>query len=209
MTRGGRGGAAPTGSGEAFRLWPVAWAHAAKPGDAAYRYDLNAEVAAALMDAAQQTLRTWSIEGRVRADDGTRHRLRAWQPYGRRPHSRRYYALEDLEMFAVDAWVRPRSIRYELIPHWYLRKHGRMDLAGVAKPAPPTPARLVDGVVLRPIPPEEQEALDLGYPRGAYVEHHSTGVSVWSPGGVLLNPGPLDSQEARLAAAAEIAHMQT
>lgn len=209
MSRGGRTGNVRLTSGEAFRLLPVAWAHKGRPGDAVHEFDLNGDVAAALMDCSPSTLHTWATNGRPHARTGETHRLRSWQPYGNKPRSRRYYSLADLEQYAQTAWVHPRPIQYHLIPHWYLLKHDRLDLAHLAKPAPPPRATLTpQGTIAAPLPPEEQEALDLGYPKGAYVEHHSRGISVWSPQGVLLNPGTDDSDDMHAAAARELEWMR-
>jgi hypothetical protein len=184
--------------GERFRLVPIRHLRLADT-DPRKAQDLTADVAAAILNATASTVWRWTHEGRRRRDTGLRVWLPAFYPYGRGEYARAYYSLADIEAFAVAAWNVPRVPRYEIIPPWYLRKHGRDDLLD-ARPATVTvaPQREQAGLA-----DDEAEAVRRGYPRGSYAD----GADVFSPGGVLLNPGPDDSEAMHTAARDELVEL--
>lgn len=199
MVRGSRGGRVIS-PGDMFRLVPVSWAHASKPGDRVFEYDLNADVAAALLDVSLHTLTAFVRRGRRRRDTGELVRLECWLPYGATSR-RRYYSLVDLERFCLDAWAQPRKLRYEIIPAWYIEKHDRPDLADRTRPAIPVSTMVGDRI----LDPAQVRAIELGFPTGSYAEDNG---DVYSEGGVWLNPPLTASEEIRALAARELEWMR-
>lgn len=185
--------------GERFRLVPIKGNAHLTIDDPRFAYDLNADVAAALLDIATSSLRRFTREGRT-GRDGAHTMMNAHWAYGHGHRARAYYSLADVEAFALRAWKRPRKVHYNLIPHWYIVKHHRLDLTDLVQTARPAPNPVPE---LAGLPPEERAAVEAGYPRGAYVD----GDDVFSPGGVLLNPGDTESAELHELAKKEIAHM--
>lgn len=190
MTRGARSGNRT--SGDMFLPVPVAAPFASDPASPFFEYDLNGDVAGALLDLSRHSI--WRYASRGRGGVFLPHKY----PYGRGGH--RYYSLADLETFARTAWAKPRRVHYGIIPRWYLLKHNRLDLEPWARRE-----QSAKQLVAPTLPADEQLAVDMGWPRGCWAEQYDDGVHVFGPSGERMDR-PMD-MAAWVRARAEIASL--
>ena len=163
------------------------------PEDPRNEFDLSSTIAASLLGIAQPTLWRFRRYGRKRTD-GTVVQLPALNPWGGIT-TKALFRLRDLETFAQFAYMQARTVRYELIPHWYAVKHHRNDLISGELVVPP-PRKLDPRPAVNLLSDDEREAVDRGYPLGTYAD----GDNVYSLDGVCLTPGESDSLELHLLA---------
>lgn len=194
--RGSKGALIDRSAGIRFRLTPIRNLRM-EAHDPRRDFDLNADVAAALLGVTRSSVWRFHREGR-RRNDGQLIMLKALHPYGS-IRSRAYYRLVDIEEFAATAYATKRDVRYELIPHWYAVKHHRYDLID-GEHVKPEPVESTPRMETHGLDPDERAAVDLGYPRGSYLD----GDNVYSLSGVWLNPPADETPSIRDAAEAEI-----